>query len=72
MNRSDSEFVDIKYWKEVTEEIGSIAGDEWNIMLLTHNSLEIDDIMQFFKELTLKKRIVCISLTKTCSHITPI
>lgn len=71
MNRSDSEFVDIKYWKDVTEEIGSIAVDEWNIMLLTHNSLEIDDIMQFFKELTLKKRIVYISLTKTCSHIKP-
>lgn len=71
MNAKDSEFVDISYWKEVTEEVGSIAVDEWNIMLLNHDSIEIEEIMQFFKELPYAKRIVYISLTRTCSHLKP-
>lgn len=71
MKDSDSEIVDIKYWKEVTEEIGSQAANGWNIMLLTHDSMELEEIMQFFNELSSAKRIVYISLTRTCSHIKP-
>ncbi|MFP4558005.1 MAG: hypothetical protein ACLFO6_00780 [Archaeoglobaceae archaeon] len=71
MRGIDGEFVDIRYWKEVTEEIGSIAVEDWNILLLTHDSLEIKEIMKFFTELPSAKRIVYISLTRTCSHIRP-
>ncbi len=71
MKASDSEFVDIKYWKEVTEEVDDISVDKWNIMLLNHDSMEIEEFMPFFKKLSNAKRIVYISLTRTCSHIKP-
>ncbi len=68
---SDSEFVDIKYWKEVTEKVGSLVAGDWDIMLLTHNSMELKETIYFFKELSTAKRIVYISLTRTCNHIQP-
>ncbi|MFO7968283.1 MAG: hypothetical protein R6U44_11855 [Archaeoglobaceae archaeon] len=71
MKASDNEFIDLKYWKEVTEEVGSLVTGDWNVMLLTHDSMELKDTIHFFKELSIAKRIVYISLTRTCNHIRP-
>lgn len=71
MKASDSEFVDVKYWKEVTDEVGDIAIGKWSIMLLEHDSLEIEEFIPLFKKLPNAKRIVYISLTRTCSHVKP-
>jgi hypothetical protein len=65
------EVVQINYWKELGREIQTTVGEMHGLVLLTHNSVEFSDIVQFLNKIRKKEQqtVLYISLVNSFKHI---
>jgi hypothetical protein len=63
--------VQVNYWKELRKEINETIGNIHGIVLLTHNSVEFSDIVDFLNNVCRGKHrtVLYISLINSYSHI---
>ena len=68
---SETEVVQVNYWREIRKEINKTIDNIQGLVLLTHNSVEFTDIIDFLNKVRKKekKTILYISLVNSYSNI---
>ncbi len=65
----EPQIVAINYWKEIKMELNNIVGNIKDIALVIHNSVELEDLIDFFDRFPVRKKLLYISLTKTYGSV---
>jgi hypothetical protein len=67
----EKEIVQINYWKEMRKEIDRIINDLHGLVLLTHNSIEFSDVIDFLNKVKKDEQstVLYISLINSYEHI---
>ena len=60
---SERQIVQINYWKELRKEINETIGNLHGIVLLTHNSVEFSDIVDFLNKVRKDEQLTLIYLS---------
>lgn len=66
-----TEIVQVNYWMEIRKNVNKIIGDLHGLVLLTHNSIEFIDIVDFLNKIRKDERltVLYISLVNSYSNI---
>ncbi|MEA3457266.1 MAG: hypothetical protein U9R21_01150 [Candidatus Thermoplasmatota archaeon] len=66
-----TEIVQVNYWREIRKDINKVVGDIHGLVLLTHNSIEFIDIVDFLNKIRKDERltVLYISLVNSYSNI---
>ncbi len=66
-----TEIIQVNYWKEIKKEINETINEMQGLILVTHNSIEFSDIVDFLNKVRKNERltILYISLTSSYSHM---
>jgi len=66
-----TEIVQVNYWMEIRKDINKVIGDIHGLVLLTHNSIEFADIVDFLNKIRKDERltVLYISLVNNYSNI---
>lgn len=68
---SEEEIVQVNYWRELRKEIKKTIGEMHGLVLLTHNSVEFSDIVDFLNKIKKDEHttLLYISLVNSYKHI---
>jgi hypothetical protein len=66
---AEHETLSTYYWKEINNEIGPVLHDVKDILLVIHNSIDFDDMVDFLNRLPGADTMIYVSLTKSFPSI---
>lgn len=61
----------IHYWMEAKNQLERLLFREWNVMMLIHNSIEFQEIIEFINKMPYTNRMAYITMNKTCNSVKP-